>query len=194
MSAFADVFGDITCAAYPAELRGVRRATLERRREHATVRACARAALARLGHRPGPILSDADGVPVWPDGVVGSLTHCRGYRAALVSWRSDHRMLGLDAEPHEPLPDDTRGLVLGNDDEHDLTGDWHADRIAFCAKEAAYKAWFPSTRKWLEFTDVSTSVHSDGTFAARADDVPALRGRWTVRRGYVVVAAWVGSC
>lgn len=195
MTAFVELFGDVgTPSPYAAEARAVRHAVPDRRREHATVRACARAALVRLGQRPGSIPNDADGVPVWPVGVVGSLTHCRGYRAALVSLRTQHGAVGLDAEPHEPLPAEVADAVLREDDVHDLATGWRADRIAFCVKEAAYKTWFPPTRRWLEFTDVSTNVSADGTFTARADGLPTLRGRWVVRRGYVVAAAGMSPC
>jgi 4'-phosphopantetheinyl transferase EntD len=195
MSAFVEVFGDPAMSSpYAAEARAVARAVPERRRAHATVRACARAALLRLGQPPEPILDDADGVPIWPAGVVGSLTHCRGYAAALVSLRTDHSGVGLDTEPHQPLPAGVADVVLREDDTHDLATGWHADRIAFCAKEAAYKTWFPPTRRWLEFIDVATNVSADGTFTARADGLPVLRGRWMVRRGYVVAATGMGPC
>lgn len=195
MTAFAEMFGDVgTPSPYATEARAVSRAVPERRREHARVRACARAALVRLGQRPGPIVDDIDGVPVWPSGVVGSLTHCRGYAAALVSLRAEHDGVGLDAEPHEPLPAGVADVVMREDDTHDLATGWHADRIAFCAKEAAYKTWFPPNRRWLEFTDIATDVSADGTFTARADGLPALRGRWVVRRMYVVAATGIGPC
>ena len=79
-------------------------------------------------------------------------------------------------------------VVLHRDDTNDLHARWQAGRIAFCAKEAAYKAWFPRHRQWLEFTDMVTDVRSDGTFTARASGLPMLRGRWMVRGGYVVAA------
>jgi 4'-phosphopantetheinyl transferase EntD len=195
MTAFVEVFGDAgTPSPYAVEASAVSTAAPVRRREHAAVRACARVALVRLGQRPGPILDDTDGVPMWPVGVVGSLTHCRGYAAALVSLRADHGGVGLDAEPHEPLPAELADMVIREDDRHDLATGWHPDRIAFCAKEAAYKTWFPPTRRWLEFTDVATDVSADGTFAARADGLPSLRGRWMVRHGYVVAATGMSPC
>jgi 4'-phosphopantetheinyl transferase EntD len=195
MTAFVESIGDPEISSpYAVETRAVAHAVPERRREHATVRACARAALMRLGERPVPIRADADGVPMWPVGVVGTLTHCRGYAAALVCLRADHAGVGLDAEPHESLPAGVADVVLRDDDRHDLASDWHADRIAFCAKEAAYKTWFPPTRRWLEFTDIATEVKADGSFTARADRLPTLRGRWVVRRGYVVAATGLSPC
>ena len=191
MTVLVEAFGDVTVDSLAAEARVVRHAGPERRREYATVRACARAALVQLGQRPVPILNDPDGVPVWPLGVVGSLTHCRGYRAALVALRTDLAYVGVDAEPHLPLPEEVADFVLRSEDTHDLHAGWHAGRIAFCAKEAAYKAWFPRSRRCLEFTDMATQVRADGTFTACASGLPTLRGRWSVRGGYVVAAGMI---
>jgi hypothetical protein len=106
------------------------RAVEKRRREFGTARACARRALADLGRVPAPIVRGEKGAPVWLDGVVGSITHCAGYRGAAVAEARDVRALGIDAEPHGKLPDggpggdrqaggavraplDERGSVLG---------------------------------------------------------------------------------
>src|SRR5262245_28830029 len=70
---------------FPEEEAVVRAAVDKRRREFTTARVCARAALAKLGYPPIPILPGKRGAPTWPDGVVGSMTHCAGYRAAAVA-------------------------------------------------------------------------------------------------------------
>jgi 4'-phosphopantetheinyl transferase EntD len=109
--------GDRDEALLPGEeaaLAGVKDA--RRRREYVTTRACARAALERLGLEPVPILSGRQGEPLWPDGVTGSLTHCPGYRAAAVVRTTDHAAIGIDAELDGP------------------------DRLIFSAREAVYKA------------------------------------------------------
>jgi len=198
MSVLVEVFGDVDAAGYAAEDAQVSETRDRRRCEHATVRACARRALTSLGHSPVPILTDTDGVPQWPTGVVGSLTHCDGYRAAILAPGSEVAGLGIDAEPHAGLDAELWEHILSPDERLELTAlaaihaDVHWDRIAFCAKEAAYKAWFPQTRRWLEFTDVRSAVRPDGTFLAVTpdqDDMPTVRGRWEIRRGYVVAVA-----
>ncbi|MEM7792797.1 MAG: 4'-phosphopantetheinyl transferase, partial [Verrucomicrobiota bacterium] len=50
-----------------------------RQQEFIAGRKCARAALAELGQLHGPILANGKGAPVWPDGFVGSITHCKGF-------------------------------------------------------------------------------------------------------------------
>jgi 4'-phosphopantetheinyl transferase EntD len=189
-AACAELFSDAPEAVlFPSEAAVVARAATERRREFGTVRHCAREALRAIGMPSGPILPDADGAPRWPAGVVGSMTHCAGYRAAAVARSDEVRSVGIDAEPHAALPGEVRDFVLRKD-ERVPAGDLHWDRIAFCAKEAVYKAWFPLTRRWLEFRDVATAVHPDGTFLARVADT-GFSGRWLVDRGLVVAAASV---
>ena len=205
----AEMFADAPAPAmFPEEAAEIAGASAERRREFATVRGCARNALRQAGLPAAPILPDSDRAPRWPAGVVGSLTHCVGYRAAAVAGADDCAGVGIDAEPHAPLPGDVLDLVLRDEERARLVGladagpDVHWDRVVFCAKEAAYKAWFPLTRRWLGFADVSTTVRLDGTFRAqllvpgpRVDglDLDAFTGRWLVANGLVTTATSVGE-
>jgi 4'-phosphopantetheinyl transferase EntD len=192
---------------FPAEAAALAGAVEKRRREFAAVRRCARAALARLGEPPRPLLPGEGGAPCWPDGVVGSLTHCAGYRAAAVARASEVVTVGVDGEPHEPLPDGVLDIVAGPE-EHALLDALRAacpnvrwDRVLYSAKESVYKAWYPLTRKWLDFQDVSLMIDPRaGTFAARLlkpglrlGGAPAdeLSGRWLTARGLVVTAVAV---
>lgn len=182
---------DAPAPLFAAEAAHVVRAVDARRREFATVRACARRALASLGVPAAPILPDPSGAPIWPEGVVGSMTHCAGYRAAAVARASEIRALGIDAEPHEPLPDDVLDLIASPDERArlgDLTADVHGDRLLFSAKEAAFKAWFPLSRARLDFTAAAVTLHPAHTFTARLGDGELLRGRWAVAGGLVLTA------
>jgi 4'-phosphopantetheinyl transferase EntD len=51
----------------------------KRWREFAAGRSCARKALAASGHAPVAVLQGAGREPVWPQGIVGSITHCSTY-------------------------------------------------------------------------------------------------------------------
>uniref|UniRef100_A0AAU2JZ10 4'-phosphopantetheinyl transferase superfamily protein n=1 Tax=Streptomyces sp. NBC_00049 TaxID=2903617 RepID=A0AAU2JZ10_9ACTN len=198
-------------ALFPEEASLVVTSVPQRRREFTSVRVCARLAMADLGLPPVPVLPGPRGEPGWPEGVVGSMTHCAGYRAAAVARSSDIRSLGIDAEPHRPLPGDVleaialpaeRGRVLraarsGTDD-----GDIHWDRLLFSAKESVYKAWFPLTGARLEFEDADIEFRRTpgttpgGVFHARllrtAPGAPAaFDGRWLVRDSLALTAVVV---
>jgi 4'-phosphopantetheinyl transferase EntD len=206
-AACAEMFSDAPeSTMFSIEAAAVAGAVAERRREFATVRSCARQALVQIGVPAVPILPDMDRAPRWPVGVVGSMTHCAGYRAAAVARSGELCGVGIDAEPHAAVPDAALDLVLRNEERArllalaDACPDLHWDRILFCAKEAVFKAWFPLTRRWLDFADVSTTVHLDGTFWARLRlrsprvagvDMDGFSGRWMVGRGLVLAATSV---
>jgi 4'-phosphopantetheinyl transferase EntD len=179
---------------YPAEEEHVARAVDKRRREFATVRRCAREALGRLGVPPGPILPGERGAPTWPAGIVGSMTHCAGYRGAAVAREEAVQALGLDAEPHDRLPDGVLEVVtLPAERERlaTLSNDVHWDRLLFSAKESIYKAWYPLARRWLGFEEADVTLDPAGTFTARLlvpGPVSGFTGRWTVHNGLLGTA------
>ncbi len=164
--------GDESAPLSDAETALVARAVDSRRREFRVGRACAHRALARLGIAGHTIGAHPERDPVWPDGIVGSITHtvdCGG-RLRCVAAVAPTRVaagIGIDAEPSTPLDDDLMALVCRPGEV--ASGDRDAAKVVFCVKEALYKAIFPLTRRFLEFSDVSTTVSlADGTFTARA--------------------------
>lgn len=175
---------------------------VERRRcEFSTVRSCARDALAQLLIGPVPIVPGEGGSPIWPDGVVGSMTHCAGFYAAVVSVSSRVRSVGIDAEPNRPLPD---GLIkrISTDGERvvlpsDSSIAW--GRLLFSAKESVYKAWFPVKRRFLNFDQVIIKLDVDGVFSATVTDDAAgigldltnFNGRWLMINGIIGTAVTV---
>ena len=151
-----EAYGDeepANTALYPEEEAVVARAVGKRRREFAVVRSCARRAMDKLGVPPQPILPGERGAPAWPAGLAGSMTHCDGYCAAALVRAADLASLGIDAEPHQTLPEGVLSAVaLPAEAERlrRLAGDHpavHWDRLLFSAKESVYKAWFPLHRK-----------------------------------------------
>ena len=202
----AEMYSDpVDLVPLPEEEPLIARSVAKRRNEFITVRHCAREALGKLGVGPVPILKGEKGEPCWPSGIVGSLTHCEGFRGAVVARNSDVRSVGIDAEPHGVLPKgvlDAVSLPAERAELAALAGGLHWDRILFCAKEATYKAWFPLTRRWLGFEDAHIrftldSSGSSGTFVSRILIDPAaefgpplleLPGRWSVVNDLVVTA------
>jgi 4'-phosphopantetheinyl transferase EntD len=196
----------------PEEEPLVARAVAKRRREFTAVRACARRAMRKLGVPPQPVLPGSRGEPRWPAGLVGSMTHCDGYCAAALARATDLASLGIDAEPDGPLPDGVLSAVaLPGEVERlrRLAGEHpgvHWERLLFSAKESVYKAWFPLTGRWLDFTeaDIEISVDPDdgrrgglrATLLAPGPTVGGrrlthFRGHWTARQGLVATAITV---
>jgi 4'-phosphopantetheinyl transferase EntD len=187
---------------YAAERELVEQASPRRRAEFAAVRRCARRAMAERGLAAAPLLPGDRDAPGWPAGVVGSMTHCAGYRAAAVALSSEIAALGIDAEPHAALPAGVRGRIAAPAEQDHLaslpsaTGEVHWGRVFFAAKEAVYKAWFPLARRPLGFADAELRIDpAAGRFTARilAPEPPVgeIAGRFAIRDGLVLTAVAV---
>ncbi|MFJ3978809.1 4'-phosphopantetheinyl transferase [Streptomyces sp. NPDC090021] len=194
---------------YPEEADRVKRAVDKRRREFATVRLCARTALARLGMPPGPILPGPAGAPAWPEGVAGSMTHCPGYRAAAVARTTAVAAVGIDAEPNSVLPRGVERMVASPEERRTLDRltlshpavAW--DRLLFSAKESTYKTCFPLMGRLLDFSDCTiTPDPEQGTFSSSLHvpgpvvggrRVNTFTGHWrtVVREGVEYVATGI---
>lgn len=176
----------------------------KRRREFGTARACAREALGQLGVPPREILSGPRGEPLWPEWIVGSITHCDGYRGCAVGRRTDFAAIGIDAEVDDALPngllddialpEERRALVaLAREDPNPS---W--DRLLFSIKESVYKAWFPLAGRWLGFEDARVAIdRGSRSFTARllvrgpllnGREVSGFSGTWLVTEGIVLSA------
>ena len=171
-----EAFGDTWpegATLYPEEEALVARAVEKRRREFTTVRVCARAAMEKLGVAPEPILRGAFGAPRWPAGLIGSMTHCQGYGAAALARAGDLASIGIDAEQHERLPEEGLAAVVLATEVERLAGlaaahpSVHWERVLFSAKESVYKAWFPLTGQWLDFSEADIEIFTDPASGAR---------------------------
>ncbi|MCF3963700.1 4'-phosphopantetheinyl transferase family protein [Streptomyces fuscigenes] len=203
---FADASGDVL---FPEERAVVARAVDKRRREFTTVRDLARTAMAELGIAPAPLLPDQRGAPRWPSGLVGSMTHCDGYRAVAVARDTDVHAVGIDAEPNAPLPEGVLAAVTLPAERARIAGllathpgvAW--DRLVFSIKETIFKAWYPRTRYELDFAEADVTPEADapsgtsGTFGfalslSREGPDPrwlsVVSGRWTAGEGVLVTA------
>lgn len=204
-----EAFGDLPeLFNFDTEKRLVAGAVEKRRREFMTARRCAHEALGRIGIPPAPIGSGADHAPIWPAGLVGSITHCDGYRAAAVARRSEIASIGIDAEVNRPLPAGVGDLVLRRG-EHPPPDSappshprLHGDRLVFSCKEAVYKAWYPLTGHWLDFAELEVVVdplHQEFSARVHVDDPrgtpPAgfFLGRYTGNAQLIVTAVTVSE-
>ena len=198
---------DAASALMPAEAEALGAVAPKRLREHAAGRLCAHAALGRLGARGAPLLNDADRIPRWPEGVVGTISHTRAWCVAAVARASDTRAIGVDVEHDTPLERRLWSHVL-TDAERAVIERAPADertrlaKLIFSAKECAYKCQYPLSRVFYGFHGMRIDVRvEDGRFDAvfLRDAAPFRRGdrleggRFTAAHGVVVTALWLAA-
>lgn len=151
-------------AEFPGE--ALPRATSARVAEFRAGREAARRAFARLGKAPAAIPMAADRSPDWPEGLVGSISHCDGACLAVVGKSSLVRGLGIDVEPYRSLPPEIWSTILRQDEiealdliTRDVRG--FAGLKIFVAKEAVYKAQYPISKTLFDFQAIRIDLSKD---------------------------------
>lgn len=185
---------------FEVERRHVAHARDIRQREFFAGRACARAAMEMLGLPPMAVPAAPDRSPVWPEGLVGSISHCETLCVAAVARVADgFRSIGLDIEPAEALPEDILDTVCTVAEMDWLQRQPAARRgllarMIFSAKECAYKCQYPLTGQLIDFHAFEIGMHEHtftATFTASVGEFRAgdsLTGRFHLTDGYIVCA------
>lgn len=160
-----------TDLALPLEHQATGSMVAKRREEFLTGRTCARAVLRRLGVPDQPVLRRENRAPLWPEGVVGSITHTEGFCAAAVANACDVFSLGIDVERGRGVSRELFDYVATRSEQERFQGleDWAT--ILFSIKESVFKCLNPPTGVWLEFHDVEVLELADGSYRARVPKI-----------------------
>ena len=200
VSGWPDLPDTVFASARHAELPslGVTAGPARRRRafDHLAGRlAASRALLALTGHAPG-IGRDASGAPLWPQGVVGAISHSDGRAVALVGQAAHHAGLGVDLETIAPR-DRMAELILRPDELASLGQAPGAFglTLAFSAKESLFKALYPRVGHIFGFDAAALLSVGMGTgqLCLRQalgpwDKETTFRFHWTETEGQVLTA------
>lgn len=144
----------------------------KRRREYVAGRTLARGLFCSLGCPEAPLVNDKDRAPIWPQGVVASISHTGGYCGVVAARASEYDALGLDVEQASPLEERLLRAIIRDDerawlDTLDVSKRLHVAKWIFSAKEAAYKAQYTLSREFLGFSAMSVRIDErSGTFTA----------------------------
>ena len=150
-------------ALYPDEARHLQKAVRKRLEEFAAGRLCARLLMREFGIDHFAIEVGADRQPLWPEILVGSITHTSGFCATVVAPKKSLRSVGIDTEISGSVKTELwRGICTVSETT------WlrslpeseqpFAATLIFSAKEAFYKCQFAVTHERLRFHDVSVEL------------------------------------
>lgn len=144
------------------------RAVDDRRAAFRAGRAAGHDALASMGCDDGPILVGLQREPVWPMGVVGSISHAWGVGVALVAPAGSTDGVGIDVEAIRPAPElydqvprpEERSWLDAIVDVRERDA---AVLELFSAKESIFKAFFPRVGELFGF-EAASLVRSPSGF------------------------------
>lgn len=187
---------------YEVEQRHIIDAVDKRKCEFKTGRALARKALSRLSIPPCPIGVGPNREPQWPEGIIGSISHCEFLCISAVAFGKDFIGLGIDAEQNKPLPPGIANMVFSSPERDLFTSDppgKHPDTLTFSAKESIFKCLFPLLGVYFDFHDVKITFDTARCrFNAALSPTLALKagrnsvgGRYLTTDRYIVTLAYL---
>ncbi|MHC4380194.1 MAG: 4'-phosphopantetheinyl transferase family protein [Planctomycetota bacterium] len=153
---------------HPEERALIAQAVAIRQREYSSARHLARGLLQRLVGESGPLLIREDRSPVWPEEVLGSLSHSREWCAVSVAHHRDGLLgIGVDIEDIRPMAAPLFAEILTPRELQDLPQDV-AERTAqalsiFSIKESVYKCLQPIGNSGLGFQAMELDLSEDPT-------------------------------
>lgn len=124
----------------------------KRKEEYLKSRELAHALFSEIGISDFKLLNDDKRAPIWPSGIVGSISHSSGF--AIVAISKEHKSIGIDLEKvmsderYEKLKDQflTEEEIKINQIDFNLFG-----TIVFSAKESLFKLIYPLCREYFGF-------------------------------------------
>ena len=200
-------------ALHPLEVPIIQNFASRRAAEFAEGRACVREALRLFSQctvtpqgralSEAPILRAENRAPVWPEGIVGSITHCEGIRAAAIADATRLEGLGIDAEPVQELSRAVASEVLLSEELAEARSEEFLPRVEaettmFSAKESLFKVWSPATGRWLGFEEARVRIEPDGrlditVLADHPDKFSRIQGRWLTDGNLTRTAVWIAT-
>lgn len=140
----------------------IRQAVAKRQSEFIAGRYCAHRALAGLNISAELISVGPARQPLWPEGIVGSISHSQGYAIAVVA--ASHRFLTIGLDVENLVTRETQARLRAaviNDDELHLLGGAAAPEfvftLIFSVKESLFKAVYPVAGAYFGFDAVSVA-------------------------------------
>ncbi|WP_417531860.1 4'-phosphopantetheinyl transferase family protein [Marinobacter lipolyticus] len=163
-----------TSSCYEEERRLVQHAVASRQKEFYSGRQLARAALHRAGISPTCIPRGPLGNPIWPDSVVGSITHDHTLGAAVIGFDSELEGLGIDLiEDYRRVTEDLAAQVIHPNEKallRSLYPDLSPVSVAFSIKESVVKATSVLIGRYMDLLEIRLESTSQG-LTARMNEV-----------------------
>lgn len=193
---------------HPLEEQALGEAISPKRRQDFTLgRAASRRALEGIGFPVvSPVLRGEHREPLWPVGIVGSISHSGGYGVAAVAWQQDIPAIGVDIQQiEEDRYTDELIARFADPDEFDWVRSdprLRTERAVklFSAKESVFKALYPLGRVWFAFDVARMTPNPDETGFSAAVTLPALSLATihldvgvSLFDGHVITGAWLSK-
>lgn len=164
-------------SSYEEEQQVIRYAVPKRQREFCSGRHLARVALNRAGITPTCVPRGPLGNPIWPESVVGSITHDHTHGAAVIGFNNELQGIGLDLieDPYQVTEDLADQIMLPHEQAllHSLYPALPSVGVAFSVKESVVKAISVLVGRYIDLLEIRLDSTNQGGLTAHLDGIPA---------------------
>ncbi|AJQ95628.1 4'-phosphopantetheinyl transferase family protein [Gynuella sunshinyii] len=138
----------------------IQKAVTKRKSEFVAGRFCALKSLQKWGIGDAFIPVGEKRSPVWPSGIIGSISHCQSYAMAVTTQSRYSKAVGIDVEDMvEPEMADKLQDTIINPDELVLQAGIEPPNVVFTLifsmKESFFKAVYPHVGYYFDFSAIS---------------------------------------
>jgi len=191
------------CTLLPEEQKYLQNFSHKRIVDFTLGRACAREILKNLGYERYAVLIGENRQPLWPENLVGSISHADQLALCVIAEKCELRSLGIDIELIKNESFDLYSMVASDkelqqhcDDQNDSQYKCpYLAKLLFSAKEAVYKCQFPLYQQWIEFKDISLELdfarNTFITVISNQNNLITIHGAWDANDKYIISTAWL---
>lgn len=165
----------ITTSPYKSEMDLVKDAVLSRKIEFFSARYYARQALKIMGSNPGEILRGEKGNPIWPSGVIGSITHDQ-HHVIVVTTKAGVGIqgIGIDLIVNPDIVEWQLQHLIATENELKILASLFPNvsslALAFSLKESTVKAVSPQIDHYMNLLDIEITLE-DNNLVARIPNI-----------------------
>lgn len=157
---------------FRAEYEIIKSSQKKRINEFIAGRLCCRKALEKLNYFNFPVLQDKSGLPIFPESVVGSISHTSSECIVILGETKNYIGIGTDVEKLNRLKPSHLDVFCTSEELSTLKlfsskQRLHFGTLIFSAKESFYKLMFSLNKTKLNFKDMTCTITGNHEFSIR---------------------------
>ena len=175
------------------EYRIVSNSVLKRRNEFIAGRILAHNALEQLNIYGFDILTGNNREPIWPKGIIGSISHNNSFVCAAVTTSDYYKGIGIDVEEDEVIQVSQHNIIFTKNEllwieRQQNSAQENIHKIIFSAKESLYKCIYPFVKKYIDFKQVEMEIDLENKTLRiiKMDDVDQINTN-NIKLGYKLI-------
>ena len=192
---------------YPEELALTKKMSSKRLYDFSSGRYAARKLLLNYEIEKHPILIGENRAPIWPTGIIGSISHSENLCIAVISDKKALNSIGVDIESSKRINADILPLICNEEEISHIKLLEKASNIniltnaklIFSIKESLFKCLNPLINNWIDYKEMQVKIDlKQRTYLAtpisanqNLIDIGEISGKWFSNDYFHISSCWL---